>query len=250
MAARSNRTIQPLSLHRFSAFAELAREEAEALGRLTANPVIYSRGQILRRENDPDPGLFFLHKGWAANYMTCAPGGRQYFTIHCAGDLMGASSVPLRRAADTLVTLTEAIVSALAPEKLHALFATHPRVAMMFFLAAQSEHASLMDHLASLGRCKAEQRIAGFLVHISERVAAAALFPGNAFELPLSQRQIGEVMSLTTAHVNRVLRGFDATGHIRRYRRWIVLLRPDDLRRISGLPRREVAKGFPWFRTP
>lgn len=247
MLGSARQPVQRLPLNRFSAFADLTADETEALQKLAAEPILYKRGHILRREGDLRPSLFLLHKGWAANRMTLPGGGRQYFDIHCAGDLMGASSLALTRATDTLVTFTDATVSTFAPEQLSALFTTHPRLAMIFFLAAQTERTFLMDHLTALGRCSAEQRIAGFLVHISERTASANLYPGAAFELPLSQQQIGDVMGLTPVHVNRVLRGFDTSGHIRRYRRWIELLRLEDLRLISGLPRRDIARDLPWL---
>jgi CRP-like cAMP-binding protein len=242
-----NKPAAKFPLFQFSAFADLSIEEAEALGDLEGRAATYKRGEVLRREGDPNPGLYLLHRGWAATYRTLPTGGRQYFNIHCSGDLMGAPSLPLQQAAETLFALTDATISAVSADCLSALFVGYPRLAVIFFLKAQVERAYLMDHVAALGRCNAEQRIAGFLVHVGAKASLAAPHPGPAFELPLTQKQIGDVLGLTPVHVNRVLRSFDQSGHIRRYRRWIELLRADDLRTISGLAPHAVVKNADWL---
>lgn len=246
-AARHNKPAAKFPLIRFAAFADLSIEEAEALENLGGTPATYKRGEILRREGDPNPGLYLLHKGWAATRRTLPNGGRQYFKIHCAGDMMGAPSLPLRQAAETLFALTDATISVVSADRLSALFVGYPRLATMFFLTAQVERTYLMDHITALGRCNAEQRIAGFLVHVGEKANLAAPHLGPVFELPLTQKQIGDVLGLTPVHVNRILRNFDRSGHIRRYRKWIELLRRDDLRTISGLASHTVVRNAAWL---
>lgn len=231
----------------FTALADISTEERLALECVSEEPIKFRRGQIIRRQGDLKPTLFFVHTGWAATRATLPNRTRQYFTIHCAGDLMGAPSLPLERAPETLIALSDASISVLSPECLSALFAARPRLAMIFFLMAQVERTNLMNHITALGRCSAEQRVAGFLVHVAEKAKTAALHPGPAFELPLTQRQIGDVLGLTPVHVNRVLRSFDRAGHIQRHRKWIELLRGDDLRKMSGLVPHVVMRNADWL---
>jgi CRP-like cAMP-binding protein len=82
---------------------------------------------------------------------------------------MGAPSLPSQQAVETLATLTDATISAVSADCLSALFVEYPRLAVLFFLTAQVERTYLMDHITALGRCNAEQRIAGFLVHVAEK---------------------------------------------------------------------------------
>lgn len=246
-SAHHHKPAAKFPLVRFAALADLSIEEAEALENFGSTPETYRRGEVLRREGDSDTGLYLLHKGWAATHRTLPSGGRQYFKIHCAGDLMGAPNLPSQQAVETLATLTDATISAVSADCLSALFVEYPRLAVLFFLTAQVERTYLMDHITALGRCNAEQRIAGFLVHVAEKANLATPGLGPAFELPLTQKQIGDVLGLTPVHVNRVLRSYDKSGHLRRYRKWIELLRVEDLRRISGLAPHPVVKNANWL---
>jgi|GEM_PF-1831481 len=234
-------------LFSFAALADISTDERLALESVSNEPVAYRRGEIIRRQRDASPKMFLIHKGWAATRATLRNGARQYFKIHCAGDVMGASSLPFECAAETLIVLSDAKISVVSPRRLSALFAARPRLAMLFFLMAQVERTNLMDHITALGRCSAEQRVAGFLVHVAEKAKAAGLHCGSAFEFPLTQRQIGDVLGLTPVHVNRVLRSFDQRGHIERHRKWIEILRADDLRSISGLMPHVVVRNADWL---
>ncbi|MDH7638255.1 Crp/Fnr family transcriptional regulator [Sphingomonas oryzagri] len=235
------------SRHRFSALADLAADEKAALAKLAGEPVFFYRNQVLRHEGDACPGLFVLFKGWVGSSIRLGDGNRQFLKVHMPGDVLGAPSLPLTHAADTLVALTDAKVGPVDLNELSAIFARFPRLGILFFLAAQEERIVLMDRLVSVGRLSANQRLATLLIHFHERLVAIDPRTGPEFELPLSQEQIGDIVSLTAVSVNRALRSLQHEGYIHRRGKIIDMADIIGLRNLASLPARHLQRNPSWL---
>jgi CRP-like cAMP-binding protein len=235
------------SLHRFRAFADLNPEEKAALYNLGGDPILYRRNQIIRHEGDVGPGLYLLHRGWIGSSIRLSEGDRQFLKLHLPGDVLGAPSLALTEANDTLVALTDARVSLISLDALGVIFQRSPRLGAIFFLAAQEERASLMDRVVSLGRMNASQRIAHFLIELHQRLGRIKAQRDGFIELPLSQEMIGDLVGLSAVYVNRTIRKLEKDGCIRRKRASIELVDQDRLRDMSGLPQRHLRRNPDWL---
>jgi CRP/FNR family transcriptional regulator, anaerobic regulatory protein len=235
-----------LPVTRFSALADLTDRERAALRGLAEPPAYYPRGSVIRAEGQ-QPHLYLLHTGWAASSATFADGKRQFFKVHLPGDVMGAPSLPLQSAAETLTVLTDATVSRMSLGALGHLFADHPRVGALFFLAANEERVILMDRLIAIGRRAAVPRLAALLLHLDERLSLIDGDRPNILELPLTQEQIGDLIGLTPVHVNRVFRRLEAQGVIERQGRTVVIPSHEALSQVAAIPRRSVARNPAWL---
>jgi len=88
-------------------------------------------------------------------------------------------------------------------------------------------------HAVVLGRELAPERVASFLLDMAERTKS------DAFELPMTQRDVGDYLGLTVETVSRTLTQFakDALIRMVRAQRQIVLLNKPALRRLhEGAP--------------
>jgi CRP/FNR family transcriptional regulator, anaerobic regulatory protein len=231
---------------RFSALANLSHEEEAALKGLAERKLSFSAKRIIRLEGEA-PRIFLLLDGWAASFVALLDGRRQFLKLHLSGDVMGAPSLPLLKAADSLIALTDCTIAEVSKAALATMFEQHPRLAMVFFLAAQQERIILMDRLISISRTNARQRVAAFLLHLQERLSACRNERVDSFELLLTQEQIGDMVGLTSVHVNRVLRELTEAGCIRRTRRWVFLIDLPFLRSLSGLPERKLDQDAAWL---
>lgn len=236
-----------LPLARFSAFADLTAREQAALHGLAEDRVHCPRETVLIAEGEKPPRLFLLHSGWAATSIGLSNGDRQIVKIHLPGDVMGASSLSLQSAAETLVALTPVSVSRLSLPSLTRIFSELPRLGMLFYLNAQEERVMLMDRLTAVGRRDARQRVASLLVHLIERLRVLDPDHTLSITLPLTQEQIGDLLGLTAVHVNRILRLLEDDGLIRRVRKQIDLIDPEALRRVSALPQRIAVRNPGWL---
>ena len=71
--------------------------------------------------------------------------------------------------------------------------------------------------------------------------------PGGIFQMPLTQRDLGDLIGITPVHVNRTLREMDRQNLIKRSDQTISLLAIDRLRRVAGLPARDFVYNPDWI---
>lgn len=234
-------------MHRLFEFIELTDEEHLALERLQGPSVRIARGQTIRSLGDDVIEAYFLLEGWVISSVGLAGGDRQIVKVHLPGDMLGSPSMVLRKAAETLTAVTPAIVTKVSLKAFGRLFFDAPRLAAAMFMSVQQERVVLMDRITSIGRTRAGQRIAAFLIHIHDRLRVVDPGQGRAFHLPLTQEQIGDALGLTSVHVNRTFREFDAAGLVRRRAHVIELRDLDGLRRMAAVPIREWARFPDWL---
>ena len=200
----------------------------------------HARHHVLRREGVEPTHVYLLLEGWVSSSLSLACGRQQIVKLHLPTDLLGVPSLCLHTAAESLVALTPIAVRSISRSRLMALFQQSPRLAASIFLTTQKEQMALMDALAVMGQADASVRLALMLCSLFNRLEDLGDTEGNSFGLPLTQREIGEVVGITTVHVNRTLRHFETSGLISRADQRIRLIDPDKLRRLAGLPRREL----------
>lgn len=85
------------------------------------------------------------------------------------------------------------------------------------------------QHAAALARLTAAQRVAQFLLHLSQRWLERG-YSGCAFRLPMTRREMGDHLGLTMETVSRVMSDFQARG-------WIALARDEVKIRAEGMLR-------------
>lgn len=96
--------------------------------------------------------------------------------------------------------------------------------------------AEAEGHAVALARLGAEQRVARFLLSLSQRWPARG-YMAHAFPLPMQRREIGDHLGLTEETVSRLFSSFRARGFLRLRRRSVEILRPEGLRAILSKPR-------------
>lgn len=236
-----------LPLHRLNEFLSLEGADDDAFRRLATERRRFTRHNVIRAHGDPATEIFLLVEGWVACCVHSANGGEQIVKVHLPGDILGAPSLALSRAAESLVALTRATIEVIPSDRLGELFVQAPRLSAAMFLSAQQERIWLMDRLMSIGRTNALQRLAGFLYSIHKRLVAIDPSSPAKFELPLSQRELANVLGITTVHANRTLAQLEKTGLVSRSGRWIVIEDLPGLRRLSCLPDREFQRMPRWL---
>ncbi|WP_231567924.1 Crp/Fnr family transcriptional regulator [Sphingobium herbicidovorans] len=209
-----------------------------------------ARHRTIRREGDRPQSVYMLVEGWVLSSITLADGSRQILKVHLPGDILGAPSIALDRAAETLTALTPTRLRTIGLSALGGLFTRAPHLAALLFLSAQQERVILMDRLCSIGRTSAECRLAAFLVHLHDRLKLITPDVGARFDHPLTQEQIGDIIGLTAVHVNRVFRALEDRKLILREGHGIELLDMAALRKLSGVPARTLAQDLSWLPKP
>jgi len=91
---------------------------------------------------------------------------------------------------------------------------------------------AMADRLTSVSKTDGFTRIATLLLDIWSRLRVVDGLEGGSFELPLTQKDLGDAVGLTKTHVNRSLKALEATGLVERDGR---LIRINDIERLATL---------------
>lgn len=188
--------------------------------------------------------IFNLLDGWVALYTLLEDGRRQIVQFALPGAVIGV--LPSRRAQSTFgaLALTKVLVSAIPTSTLASLSRDEPEITMRLARSLARDCSLAFEHLTSVGRRSARERVAHLLLELFTRYRAQ--WPGNRIEemvLPLTQEQIGDATGLTFVHVNRVLSTLRKERIVEFHYRRLRILDPDRLIEVAGIDP-QIARGW------
>jgi len=218
----ASQAVSPMVGSRLWESTLLADEERQALQEAILPAHRVGANVDLVREGARTDDLFIIVEGWACRYSITTDGGRQLPALLLPGDVGNLDSLMFERLDYGVRTLTEATVVALPRDWALALAAQHPGIAQTFTWLALLENMILTKWIQSLGRRSAKSRLAHLLCELSVRLNAEA-DGASRFSFPLTQEQMGDVLGLTSVHINRVLQELKAERLVTtRYRTMIL----------------------------
>ncbi len=193
-------------------------------------------GCDLFRLGERGEAIYSLVDGWVALYNLLEDGRKQILQFSLPGAIL--AFVPARGALMkySAQALTDVVVGIIPHENLGRLARDNPEFGMQLAGLISQDRGLAYDHLSSIGRRSARERVAYLLLELFIR--SRLRWPGHRSEemyLPLTQEHIGDATGLTGVHVNRVLRDLRkeriAEFHYRRLR----ILNPDKLVDVAGI---------------
>lgn len=232
-------------IHHLSEFVPLTSGDLQSIERLSVDRLHLRRHNIIRHQGDPVRDVYFLTEGWVGTCMDVGSGTRQVIKAHLPGELLGAPSMIVPSAVETLMALTRATVEVIPVGAFARLFLDSPQIAAAMFLGSLKERVFLMDRLTSVARTSAVQRLSAFLINVYERLKVVGLEEAE-FELPLSQNELADVIGITAVHANRTWAQLERTGLIQRQGKRITLLDLDGLRNLGAVPQRRFGRLPQW----
>ena len=190
-------------------------------------------GQVLLFEGQANDQLYTLLSGWMYRHKSLPDGRRQILNYALPGDFVGMQSAMFKEMQHTVEALTEVRLCVFPRGKLWALYSEQPGLAFdMTWLAAQEERM-LDDHLLSIGRRTALERMANLLLLLHRRAKQLHLLSGNGFEIPLNQQHVADTLGLSIVHTNKTLRKLYDRGVISWRQRTLKVLDQDELARVA-----------------
>lgn len=191
---------------KLNSFIQLSKDELRLLVDLQSKSRKVKRGDKLTEEGEAGTTAFVLQSGWACSYKILSGGERQIIAFPIPGDCVGLRSILLRTSDHSFCALTDAVVSAIDAPRMLKIFHTFPRLGAAFLWSVSRDEAMLVEHLVSIGRRCALERLAHFILELRERLTLVGLATETEFDLPLNQYVIADALGLTSVYVNRVLR--------------------------------------------
>jgi CRP/FNR family transcriptional regulator len=164
-------------------------------------------GQTLYREGDRFQFIYAVRSGTFKSSLMLADGREQISGFYMAGELLGLDGVANGEHASSSTALEDTEVCAIPYAQLTELAAGNP--GMQHLLSRLMSREIVREHslMVLLGSMNAEERLAAFLLNLSQRLKARGYSP-TEFHLRMSRAEIGSYLGMTLETVSRTFSTF------------------------------------------
>jgi CRP-like cAMP-binding protein len=210
MLPASNPDLHPL-IRKLESIAPVSADERAAIAALPITVRDLKADADIVRDQDRPSQCCAILEGFACRYKLLPGGRRQIMSFHIPGDIPDLQSLHLEIMDHSLATVVASKVAFIPHEVVRAFLRAHPRIADVFWRDTLIDAAVFREWVVNVGRRDAYARIAHVLCEVYVRLRAVGLANGQAFEMPITQAELGDATGMSTVHVNRTLQ--ELRGH-------------------------------------
>lgn len=213
--------------------ARLTEEDEQVLTDL-ARPVrtIGPRTDIVAEGSEPR-FLPLVVDGWACRYKVLENGKRQVIFLYLPGDICEPVGKLPRVVAHPVGALTTVAFAPVSPAAVVDAARSRPRIEEALWWDLLLASAIEREHVVNLGRRQAPERMGHLFCELHLRLAMVGLVDGLAYDLPITQADLGDLLGLSAVHVNRSLQELRKSGLITLRGRRLKIHDLDELRAFS-----------------
>lgn len=202
-------------IRKLDALIDLEPPEVDCLAGLAQTEQSWSRGDALIETGQSYDEILIIEAGWAIAYKLLADGRRQVLRILLPGDMVGLHFAVADVAQASVEALTPLSTSRFPAQNLMGIYHNLPRIGAVIAWTAAREEAILSEHLISVGRRNAIERLAHLFLELLRRLQLIDLAGQRTMALPVTQAVLADAMGLSIVHVSRTMRQLRQAGLVR-----------------------------------
>jgi len=209
------------------------KTEDTAIGqvdRLVSTRRRIKRGETLYRAGEPFKSIYAVRSGFFKTFVVTDDGREQITAFQMSGEMMGMDGVGSEHYQLHATALEDSEVCLVPFARLEEL-SCEIRSLQHQLHRLMSQEIVRGQIVLLLSGMRAEQRVAAFLLNLSQRFAARGFAP-NAFNLRMTREEIGSYLGLTLETVSRIFSRFHDSGHVEVQQKQVRLLDPNGLRNL------------------
>lgn len=209
-------------------------QDDEAVLRGLASSVrnVHARSDIVL-EGDAPRSITLVLEGWACSYRELENGKRQIIALLLPGDLAEPFGILPGYCDHSLGALTDVKLAQVSPEKIRAAAKASARLEQALWWDLLVAGAVEREHVVSLGRRSAAERLGHLFCELHLRLAMVGLVQGGACDMPLTQVDLADALGLSPVHLNRSLQELRANRFVSLRGRRLILHDIEGLREAS-----------------
>lgn len=174
---------------------------------------IYSRGQVVIVPNENNDYIFFQIDGWSKSFSCSDNGSHQIIDVNFPGALLGYTHIPATPHQFGVQAIAETRFCLFPKRKFHDLIRRDPELMSPVLFWLEQERNRALGRVQVLSQRSARQRMATVLLDLYDRAVRTPLVPANLeLHIPLTQDDLGDLVSITTVRANQILREFEREG--------------------------------------
>lgn len=213
----------------------LDEKELSRLDSLVGSRRKIKRGQHLYRSGDTFEAIYAIRTGFFKTDVLLEDGRDHVTGFQMAGELLGMDGISTEAHSCNAIALEDSEVCLIPFAELEQL-SSEVRTLQRHFHKVMSREI-VRDHgvMMLLGSMRAEERLAAFLLNLSQRFAARGYSPAE-FHLRMTREEIGSYLGLKLETVSRAFSHFQELGLISVQQKHILINDLDGLKKLMSHP--------------
>lgn len=209
----------------------LSLEELERLDDLISTRRRIKRGDHLYRVGDSFDAIYAIRSGFFKTDVLLEDGREQVTGFQMGGELLGLDGISTEHHTCNAIALEDSEICAIPFARLESLSREIHTLQRHFHKVMSRE--IVRDHgvMMLLGTMRAEERLAAFLLNLSQRFTARG-FSHTEFYLRMTREEIGSYLGLKLETVSRAFSRFQEEGHIAVQQKHVRILNVDGLKAL------------------
>ena len=209
----------------------LTNDELKRLDDLVSNRRRLKRGERLYSSGAPFDAIYAIRSGFFKTDVLIEDGREQVTGFQMAGELLGLDGISTEHHTCNAIALEDSEICAIPFSRLESLSREIHTLQHHFHKVMSRE--IVRDHgvMMLLGTMRAEERLAAFLLNLSQRFKARGYSPAE-FNLRMSRDEIGSYLGLKLETVSRAFSRFQEEGLLAVHQRKVRILNTAGLRKL------------------
>ena len=166
------------------------------------------RGECLYRVGSGFESLYAVRSGFFKSRVVLEDGRDQVTAFHMAGEILGTDGIGTESHTTDVIALEDSVVCVIPYSRLQ-----EPGLQRQLHKVMSRELVRDQGVMMLLGTMRAEERLAAFLLNLSQRFVARG-YASNEFHLRMTRDEIGSYIGLSLETVSRLFSRFHAEGLI------------------------------------
>jgi CRP/FNR family transcriptional regulator len=213
--------------------AGLNEDELNRLDSMVNRKRPIKRGDYLYRSGAPMVSLYAIRSGFLKSCVLHDDGREQVAGFHMMGELVGMDAIASGKHVCDAIALEDSDVCEIPYADLEQLSRDIPALQHHFHRILSREIGRDYGVMLLLGSMRAEERLAAFLLNLSQRFAARGYSP-TRFNLRMTREEIGSYLGLKLETISRAFSRFQEDGLIAVQNKYIEIKDLDRLRGVLG----------------
>lgn len=216
----------------------LSPEDVDKLDAIVKRNRPLQRGDHVFRIDDNFRSLYVVKTGSVKTYTQVPDGSEQVIGFHLPGEILGLDAIQSSRHGCSARVLETSAICELPFNRLEELAGNISSLQHQMFRLLSKEIGLETEMLALLGKSTAEERLASFLLSLSNRFKRRGFSPTDFF-LSMSRQEIGSYLGLALETVSRLFTRFQDEGILKVERKHVQIV---DLDALRGLVTHQVSR--------
>ncbi|HEY9280536.1 MAG TPA: helix-turn-helix domain-containing protein [Eoetvoesiella sp.] len=211
----------------------MSKEDISKLDSVVNERIRIPKGVALFRQGDQTDAVFGIRSGSIKTQLEDAAGQVQITGFLLPGEIAGMDGLLESQQLSHAIALEDSEACVIRIEQLDQLSQQFPVLQQQLRRLMGKEIQRSHQMVMSLGLLRSEQRLAAFLLNLSQRLTALGYSP-TEFLLRMSREEIGNYLGLTLETISRLFSRFARESLIRIHQREVQLLDIQGLQELAG----------------